>query len=398
MPEIPAPDQKIQFTFYGVGGKEMESAGVELMFDYQDIAVMGLVEVISSIPRIYLRLQQAKKAILAFQPDVVITIDSPGFCFRLVEELREIMQKKSIYCRLVEKLCKTMPKKSTDCLFIHYVAPTVWAYKHERAETIKRLYDSIILILPFETHYFADMPHIYIGNPVVEDKTFETDINQEKLLKKLKLPQKSNLISLFPGSRKQEIKRHMPILVSCIRMIIDQSPSQNYLFIIHTLDYLAEFLNNWLEDNASDLANIQAIKVISDQESKNATLRCSKLALVKGGTITLNVLAFQIPMIVFYQVAPLTARIMQRKCQIKNFALANLILDRIVVPEFIQNDCTAENLANAALKILAENNSVRAQDTYYKKLWDILGANEKQTPSEKAARHLVDSLFLNKII
>ena len=376
IPEIPKLHQQIQFSFVGIGGEEMQSVGVELVYDYSDIAVMGLFEVITSIPRVYLRLQQAYRAVLAYKPDLVITIDSPGFCFRLVEKLRDLL-----------------PKDHTDTLFIHYVAPTVWAYKPERAATVKRLYDSIMLILPFETNYFRDMPHLYVGNPVVEDENIALT-DREKMID---TSYNKSMISLFPGSRKQELTRHMPILVETIRIISNIHQQNKYTFAIHTLDYLEDYLHDWLEKNALDLIKNGVVTIVANAAIKALTLRCSRLALVKCGTATLNVLAAKVPMIVFYKLSPVSAWIMKKKLQIQNFALANIVLGKKVVPEFIQNDCIPEKLAKAAIEILKDSKKAHIEN-YYIKLWDIFGANEKQTPSQKAARYIIDLFFLKKII
>src|SRR5579884_2215300 len=175
--------------FYGVGGDRMAAEGIESLFPYYELSMMGFVEILPYVFNMAVRISQTVDDILAKKPNMIITIDSPGFCFRVVERLR---------------------KENLAAHYIHYVAPTVWAYKPERAAKCAKLYDHMLVLLPFEPPYFekVKLPCTWVGHPVIAETMAG---NAQAFRKKYEIADSTTVFTLLPGSRKGEVERHMPI-------------------------------------------------------------------------------------------------------------------------------------------------------------------------------------------
>lgn len=337
-----------QIELKGIGGDAMKQVGMNLEFHYENIAIMGIFEVISSYFSLLKYLHKTIDIITAYQPDLIITIDSPGFNFRVIDALR---------------------KKNLQFKAIHYVAPTVWAYSPERVKNVARLYDHILLILPFESQYFNCMPHTFVGHPIVEDMACMMNQNN---VKQINNDEKWN-IAILPGSRKVEIKRHMPILHDFMKLFRQTHQDRNIIFNFLTLPHLRNFLIYDMQVKEN---------ICSDVINHNNMIQNSVLGIVKSGTITMRFMANMTPCITFYKVHCITAWIMKRKLQIKRFNLCNIITHSDTIPELIQKDFTAQNLVESATNMLLNSNHKILE--CYKQTWKQLKQNE--LPSIKAAK------------
>ena len=299
------------------GGDKMEAAGATLVKHYRGLAFMGFIEVITNLRTIFRNIDLCKKDILANRPDVLILIDYPGFNLRIA------------------KWAKQQGIKA-----IYYISPQVWAWKENRVKGIKENVDKMLVILPFEKDFYKKWNYEveYVGHPLVEV------IESFKLKAESQKPE--NIIALLPGSRKQEILKKLPIMLEVAKHFTD------YQFVVAKAPGLEEsFYNELLAPykNVSSVAN-KTYELLSQ----------SKAALVTSGTATLETALFGVPEVVCYKGNSISYQIARRLIKIKYICLVNLIMDKEVVKELIQDELTVEN-ATAALQQLLTNTAKQQQ-------------------------------------
>ena len=347
---IHALKQKTPLEVYGIGGTEMAAEGLQSLFPMSDISLFGITEIIPHIPTILKRIKQTIDDIERIQPDAVITIDVPGFSFRVVEKLKARGSK--------------IPR-------IHYVAPTVWAYKEHRAQWVANWYDLLLLLLPFEPPYFdkVGIKNVFVGHPLVEDK------NQNIQNKK------QGSLLMLPGSRRGEIKRHLPIFEETIKRLNGITE-----VVIPSLPYLKNDIlkatKNWLVP----------VSVITDKTEKQQAFQRADIALVKSGTVALELALYNVPMVVTYKINPLTAWMLRRMVKVKYVNLVNLLLNRPAIPELLQEQCAPEPLTNALNALLHDPQARAVQQEAMQEALQMLGLNQSPAPSEKAAAAILDFL------
>jgi lipid-A-disaccharide synthase len=349
------------FEIQAIGGPLMAKAGAKIVQDYQKIALMGFFEVLIKIIPLLLFLNKVKKIIKKYKPDLIITIDSPSFNFRLIKSLKGLAPA------------------------IHYVAPSVWAYSPERVKIVKELYQGILLLFPFEVPYFNSMPHYLVGHPLLEVELILNSITLEERLKKDQNP-KNIKITLLPGSRLMEIKNHLPILLEAAAKLLNQYKALDFYLI--TLPELEETLNNYL--NTSPIKN--KIHLISDSHEKKKILEKSSLGWVKSGTVTLDFLGSTVPAITFYKVSAITLFFLKKKLKISHFNLVNIINNDDILPELLQDNFTSDNLYKKTIELLENNNEREKIIRAYYRAYDKIYQEEK--PSQKAAK-IIES-YVNK--
>lgn len=340
----------------GIGGELMKEAGCEIIFHYEAIAVMGLLEVLPAIFRLRKYMQKAIQSIADFQPDVIVTIDSPGFNFRLIKLL----------------------KKKLKFTAIHYVAPTVWAYAEHRAKVVKSLYDHILLILPFEAQYFNNMPHTFVGHPIIEDSSCLFNISQNiKEFDEKKLQNITWDISIMVGSRPCEIKQHTQVIVEWINLMKQEYHKRiNFYFL--TLPHLEQLTRDEINNYTNNLDNIS---INSDTKSHNQIISKSILGIVKSGTATMKFMANGTPAITFYKVSKVTAWIMKLRLKIDKFNLCNIITNSYTLPELMQENFNVNNLLVKTKELLSTSRA--GIINCYLQTWNML--KQDQLPSKKAA-------------
>lgn len=356
-----------QYEIYGIGGDMMRDAGVKILFHFEKIAIIGLFEVLLNSFKLIQCMKQTIAEIIKYKPDLIITIDSPGFNFRVIKSLRKLLAFKSI----------------------HYVAPSVWAYGASRAKIVSNLYEHILLIFPFEQDYFSHMPHTFVGHPIVEDNTclLKTISTEDVTVRdRVILDSKEWIIAILPGSRKSEIKKHIQTLIKTINLLNQSFQSKQKLkFIFLTLPHLKNFLSNYLKD----LSNIDVI-ISSDVEDHNRIIQSSILGIVKSGTATMRFMANATPAITFYKVSPITAWIMRRKLKITKFNLCNIIMKSDVLPECIQENFTVNNLLKQCMEVISNYAKRLEIIRVYLEVWKTLQQDEK--PSVIAANIISEYL------
>ncbi len=319
MKALKEKDTGAEFRYFG--GDLMQAVGGSLIKHYSEMAFMGFFEVAANLGTIFKNLKFCREDIAAWQPDVVVLIDFPGFNLKIAE----------------------FAKKS-KLLVCYYISPKVWAWNQKRVLKIKKVVDHLFCILPFEVEFYKKwgMDVDYVGNPLLDAVAdFKPD---DVFLKNNNLTSK-NVIALLPGSRKQEISRILPAVLNITQLF------PNYQFVVagaptFNMPYYQQFFTD------------QNIPVLF-----NATydlLSHAQAAIVASGTATLETALFKVPQIVVYKGHPVSVGIARLVVKIKFISLVNLIMDSAIVKELIQQDCSSPNLA-AELKSILNNKIYRKE-------------------------------------
>jgi lipid-A-disaccharide synthase len=320
------------------GGDKMQAAGATLIKHYKDLAFMGFTEVVKNLPTIFKNLTFCKKDIYSFEPDVLVLIDYPGFNMRIA---------------------KWAHKKGIK--IVYYISPQIWAWKEKRVHALKRDVDKMLVILPFEKAFYKkyDVEVSYVGHPLAEViNTFkQTHIHV----------QKEKIIALLPGSRQQEILIKLPIMLSVANHFPD------YKFVVAKAPGLD---NEFYENMLKPFKNVDCVS------NETYLLLCkAKAALVTSGTATLETALFGVPQIICYKGGRISYEIAKRLIKIKFIGLANLIMDREVVKELIQNELNEHNLVEELDLLLHNQLKIDTLKKDYNELFDLLnsGGNASKT-------------------
>lgn len=332
--------------FSGVGGEHMSKQGLKSYFPMEDIALMGFAEIIPHLFTIKKRMKQTIQAIREQQPDILITIDSPGFTFRIVKALTDI-----------------------DCPKIHYVAPTVWAYKPERAAKTAALFDHLLTLLPFEPLYFEKegLKTDFIGHPTIwRHRALTLSTGQNDLT-----------LALLPGSRRGELKKHLPVFKETVAKLVQNIP--NLKCVMPLPDHLAADVEALVKSWALP------IEIVAGEAKKMEALSSASAALAKSGTVSLELACAHLPTVTMYRANPISAYLIRRMIKSNYVNLVNIVADKLVIPEYLQEDCNAENLAQAVLPLLMSEEKRNEQIQEFDVVLEQLGRSAAQSPSDKAA-------------
>lgn len=312
-------------VFAGLGGERMADEGLDSPFSIDELAVMGLLEVLPRAPQLLRRIAEMAARARAFHPDVLITIDSPGFTFRLAERLK----------------AERFPK-------IHYVAPQAWAWRPKRAAKLHKLFDHMLALLPFEPDWFKPygIATTFVGHSVIEGGAGHGDGPRFRLRHGM---QGRPLLVVLPGSRRGELNRHLPVFRDTVALLRRRRPE--LAVVLPTLSHLAPAV--------TEAAKGWADVILTGQDDKFDAFAAADIALAASGTVALELALARTPHVVAYRVNPLTAAIARRLLTVRYVNLMNLVLDRPVVPELLQEHCNAQELA-AALDRLADGGPARA--------------------------------------
>lgn len=343
-------------TYAGVGGPRMAAQGVASLFPYDELSLMGFVEILPYAFNLMARINATVEDILTKKPNVVITIDSPGFCFRVVEKLRRLGYKAK---------------------YVHYVAPTVWAYKPERAERCAHLFDHLLVLLPFEPPYFENvrLATTFVGHPVVA----ECSVGDGKAFReKFEIAADTPLFCLLPGSRKGEIKRHMPIFGRAVMLLSSMYP--NLAIAVAVPKPMMPIVSAYFQG-----CPFRAV-IIGNDEDKKGAIAASNLAIAKSGTVALEVAMAGTPMVIAYRVHPISAWLLKRMCLTKFVNLINILQNRAVIPELLQEHCHPLFIATAAAELLQSKATQQAQKDMASRALSQLHHANGNLPSQVAAQ------------
>lgn len=349
MKEILKEDPKANFRFWG--GDKMQAVGGTMVKHYQETAFMGLMTVILNLHKVFGFLRKCQKDITQYQPDVVILVDYAGFNLRIAKFLKKYLSIPSFF----------------------YISPKLWAWNTGRARNIKANVDKMFVIFPFEVEFYRQFEYEvdYVGNPLLDSiAQFQPD-SDFKLVHQLG---EEPIIALLPGSRKQEVKKILSIMLT----VYDAFPK--YQFVIAGVSNLPRSIYQ-------KFVGLPRVKVVYDKTYNLLTQ--SEAAIVTSGTATLETALFEIPQVVVYKTSPLTYWAGKQVIKVPYISLVNLILEREVVKELIQKEFNTENLTSE-LQMIVEGGSKRLQLLEdYQELKNKMG---EEGASQKAARLMVGYL------
>jgi lipid-A-disaccharide synthase len=312
------------------GGELMEAQGATLVKHYKELAFMGFVEVIRNLPTIFRNLRMCKEDIEAFQPDALILIDYPGFNLRIAKWASEKGLK-----------------------VIYYISPQVWAWKESRVKAIREQVDKMLVILPFEKDFYKKWNYEveYVGHPLIEVIAEAKSIKQPPLADK-------PIIALLPGSRRQEVSLKLPVMLEVSKYFPD------YQFIVAKAPSLED---DFFEPMLAPYPNVSAIK-----GNTYGLLNQASAALVTSGTATLETALFGVPEVVCYKGSQISYEIARRLIKVKYISLVNLIMDKPVVKELIQQEMNPQNIREELEKLLHDASYREHIKADYAQLWQIL--------------------------
>ena len=330
------------------GGDQMEKAGATLVKHFRDLAFMGFIEVIKNLPTIVRNIRFCKKDILAFQPDVLVLIDYPGFNLTIAPWA-----------------------KANGYKVAYYISPQVWAWKEGRVRKMKSCIDQLLVILPFEKEYYQkkwNWSVDYVGHPLIEAvENFQKEPVHT-------IPASKPIIALLPGSRKQEIEKKLPIMLSVSPHFL------HYQFVVAKAPGIeASYYHQW-ENKFPNVLFVEA--------KTYSLLQQAEAALVTSGTATLETALFNVPQVVCYKGAPLSYAIGKHVVKIKYISLVNLILDRPLVKELIQHELTTRNLIHELQQIISGGTARQSMLDGYLQLQTIL--KQEAPASDKVANAVVE--------
>lgn len=340
--------------FSGIGGPLMQAEGLESLFPMEELSVMGIAEVLPKYRHLKRRIREAAEAVLTSGAEALVTIDSPDFCLRVAAIVKA-----------------ARPEFRT----IHYVAPSVWAWRPGRAEKMARVIDHVLALLPFEPPYMtaAGMTCDFVGHPVVAEPLASSE-------KTAGFADKGPLLLVLPGSRKSEVARLAPVFGAVVSQLKAHHPDLRVALptVRGVADLVKELTSDWAVTP----------QIIEDASKKRGAFAAADVALAASGTVSLELAANACPMVIAYDMHPLTLWLMRRAALIDTVTLVNLVSETRVVPEFIGPDCRADKIAPALEAVMADPS---AQKAAMELTMDRLGRGG-EAPGLRAARSVLVAL------
>jgi lipid-A-disaccharide synthase len=339
--ELHQRDPNVHFA--GIGGERMRKAGVEILVDSADMAVVGLVEVLANYRFLSGVLERMRNELRQRRPDMLILVDYPDFNLRLAKTAKELGIK-----------------------VLYYISPQVWAWRQKRVYKIKQLVDMMAVVFPFEVPFYehAGVPVRFVGHPLVDE--VDSELDRKQALKEFGLDAVRPVLGLFPGSRRSEIKRLLPTVLQSAALIRKSKPEVQ--FILPRASTLSE------EFLAPYLAGIDLDITVVPGRSYDVMRACDTI-ISASGTATLEIALMQVPLVVLYKIAPLSYQIMSRLIKVDHIALCNIVAGERVATELIQHDATPKKISAEALSLLNDKEKARRMSERLGKIRKRLGGS-----------------------
>lgn len=349
--------QHSDVSFAGIGGPQMEKEGLNSLFPMQELSVMGLFEILPKVFHILSLMNMTVSEILKQKPDVVVTIDSPDFCFRAIKRIKAV---------------------SRDIPCVHYVAPSVWAWRPGRAKKVARFLDHLLALLPFEPPYFTQhgLATTFVGHPVVEKLTRRG--NGERFRQKHGLTSDQPVLCMLPGSRMSEVSRLLPKFSATADIVLRNR--HNAVIVVPTLPHLKDYIEKFFVGRG-----INPILVYGEEDKFDA-FAASLAAIAASGTVTLELALHDTPHIIAYKLSPLSAWIAKNFIKTPYVNLINIILGKRVVPELLLENCEPGPMSRALLELMDNKDARAAQIISFREALVQVGLGDPETPSMKAAK------------
>jgi lipid-A-disaccharide synthase len=341
-------------AFEGVGGRAMAQEGLSTLFPIEELSIIGLAAIVRQLPNILRLIRQTATAAIAAAPDVVVIIDSPDFTHRVARRVRA---------------------QAPNIPIVDYVSPSVWAWRPGRARAMRRYVDHVLALLPFEPEAYRRLrgpPCSFVGHPLTD----QVETLRPDALERQRRDAEPPLLLVLPGSRRSEIRHHMAIFGEAVARLRTQGLA--FELILPTMAHLVEAVRSGAASWPIPP------KIVVGETEKRAAFRIARAALAKSGTVTLELALSGVPMVAAYKAGRAEAFVVQRAIKVSSVILANLVIGDNVVPEFIQNDCTPQNLARGLGDLLSDTPQRQRQLDAFKKIDAIMSVG-KGPPSIRAA-------------
>ena len=343
-------------TISGLGGEKLGAEGVNLLYLTRELAAIGYIEVIKKLSFFKKVMRDCLDFVKQNNPDAVILVDYPGFNLRFAEELRKFYDKKIIY----------------------YISPQLWAWHKNRVYKIKKFVDKMLVVFPFETEFYAGygVNAEYVGHPLVGRVKNYLQHNSPSVNKDAESGEK--IITVLPGSRKDEIKHHMPVIIETLRQLEKEFKLKVNISMAPGLEKsIFGKYKDELKDYNLTTGNVYDLMINSD------------IVLTKAGTSTMECSLIGTPYLIFYRTVPLNYYLLKPVVKIEHLGIANILANKNIVKEFVQNDFTPEKLLPEIRKILTDENYRKEMIENLKKIWDILGDTEASLNAAKIIEQTV---------
>jgi lipid-A-disaccharide synthase len=307
--------KNLDIQFLAIGGENIKSEKIDCIFDIKDISYMGFIDVLKNIFSIKAKINLTVKKILEFNPDIIFSIDSPDFSFRILSKVKNV---------------------NNNIKTIHLVAPQVWAWRENRKKLLYKFIDHLLLLFPFEKKYFEGfIRNSFVGHPFFDFSVFKISKVEDKDKK---------YFTLCPGSRNSELKTFMPIFIEVIKKI---NLNNNFIFHIPTSENNKHLINDYLQKS-----KIDNFIITTNEKEKNFYIRDSILTISKSGTITLDICKNQCPLIVVFKTSWLNYLLIKPFVKVKFGNILNIIAQKEIIPELIQSKCNSEEIYKKAIEFI----------------------------------------------
>ncbi len=343
--------QNPDIEYLSVGGNHLKQLGINSIFNLNEITYLGFTSILFNIFKIRNKINQTVNEIIKFNPDILFSVDSPDFTMRVAERVKKI---------------------NNNIKTIHYVAPQVWIWRKNRVKKIKKFIDHVLLLFDFEKKYFdaENIKNTFVGHPLIEN------IEDNKKIIENIIPKDKKIISIFPGSRKSETDVLLKILINFIKLM--NKRHNEFYFYFHATDENKNFIFSEIKK-----FNIENADVVSDEVIKSKILSNSIFAIAKSGTVSLQVSNSNIPSIIIYKLSFINFLIFKMLVNVKFANIINIINNREVIPELLQNECNADEIYKSVIYLLKNPELIKKQ------LFDctktLKGIRSKTSSSEEAS-------------
>ena len=318
-----------EIEYLSVGGTHLKNLGIKSIYDLKEITYLGFTSVLLNIFRIKSKINKTVEEIVKFNPDILLSVDSPDFTLRVAEKVKKI---------------------NSNIKTIHYVAPQVWVWRKNRVKKIKKFIDHILLLFEFEKKYFDEenINNTFVGHPLIERNQ-----NNKTIIDNI-LPKNKKIISIFPGSRNSETKVLLPILLDFIKLM--NKKHNEYFFYIHATEenksLILEHVKKYNYDN---------IDIVAEENIKSEILSKSIFAVSKSGTVSLQICNFNVPSIIIYKLSFINFMIFKMLVNVKFANIINIINNREVIPELLQKECNADEIYRSVIYLLKNPELIKKQ-------------------------------------
>ena len=318
-----------EIEYLSVGGTHLKNLGIKSIYDLKEITYLGFTNVLLNIFKIKSKINKTVEEIVKFNPDILLSVDSPDFTLRVAEKVKRI---------------------NNNIKTIHYVAPQVWVWRKNRVKKIKKFIDHILLLFEFEKKYFdkENINNTFVGHPLIERNQ-----NNKTVIDNI-LPKNKKIISIFPGSRNSETNVLLPILLDFIKLM--NKKHKEYFFYIHA----TEENKNLVLEKVKNF-NIENIDIVSEENIKSKILSKSYFAVSKSGTVSLQICNFNVPSIIIYKLSFINFMIFKMLVNVKFANIINIINNREVIPELLQNECNADEIYKSVIYFLKNPELIKKQ-------------------------------------